>query len=311
LFNVSGTVPDCNDFNVLGTVPDCDDYNVIGEVTDCNGEPIPDVRITGYLTGDEASTSVTAYTNSYGLYRLQVPAYSDVTITVKSDDYMGYSPEVSYTIKGKSAGNWVHKPFKLPCEICGWFADIGEYVWNGDTSVVINGVTWATRNVDAPGTFAATPESYGMFYQWNRKIGWSSTDPLVNSNGGTTWDDSTPSGTEWEKANDPSPAGWRVPTKDELYTLSDTAMVSSEMTSCNGVCGRVFTDKASGKSVFFPTVGYRNTGDGLQSGFYGFYWSSTYRSSNDAYDLRFDPNKIEKSDWTYVGWGFSVRCVPE
>ena len=40
-----------------------------------------------------------------------------------------------------------------------------------DVGVSIIGVTWATRNVDAPGKFAATPEDPGMFYQWNRKVG--------------------------------------------------------------------------------------------------------------------------------------------
>ena len=34
-----------------------------------------------------------------------------------------------------------------------------------DEGVVINGVRWATRNVDMPGTFAPTPESFGMHYQ--------------------------------------------------------------------------------------------------------------------------------------------------
>jgi len=38
-----------------------------------------------------------------------------------------------------------------------------------DEGVVINGVKWATRNVAAPGTFAANPQDAGMFYQWNRK----------------------------------------------------------------------------------------------------------------------------------------------
>ena len=38
-----------------------------------------------------------------------------------------------------------------------------------DEGVVINGVRWATRNVDMPGTFAETPESLGMLFQWNRK----------------------------------------------------------------------------------------------------------------------------------------------
>lgn len=34
-----------------------------------------------------------------------------------------------------------------------------------DEGVEINGLIWATRNVDAPGTFAKNPEDYGMYYQ--------------------------------------------------------------------------------------------------------------------------------------------------
>ena len=44
-----------------------------------------------------------------------------------------------------------------------------------DRGVVINGVKWATRNLDQPGTFAAKPEDSGMFYQWNRKKAWTVT----------------------------------------------------------------------------------------------------------------------------------------
>jgi hypothetical protein len=50
-----------------------------------------------------------------------------------------------------------------------------------DKGVKIGNTIWATRNVDAPGTFAEAPESAGMFYQWNRNIGWSTTDPVINS----------------------------------------------------------------------------------------------------------------------------------
>jgi len=35
--------------------------------------------------------------------------------------------------------------------------------------VVIGGVRWATCNVDAPGTFASSPEKIGMLYQWGKK----------------------------------------------------------------------------------------------------------------------------------------------
>ena len=57
-----------------------------------------------------------------------------------------------------------------------------------DAGVVINGVKWATRNVGEPGKFVANIEDAGMLYQWNRKIGWSSTDPMKDSNGGANWD---------------------------------------------------------------------------------------------------------------------------
>ena len=32
-----------------------------------------------------------------------------------------------------------------------------------ETGIVINGVRWATRNVDKPGTFASAPEKSGMW----------------------------------------------------------------------------------------------------------------------------------------------------
>jgi uncharacterized protein (TIGR02145 family) len=318
LFNVSGTITDCNEFNVSGEVPDCDDYNVFGEVTDCNGAPISSVRVTGYLTDDEASTSVSVLTNSYGRYRLQFPAYSNVTITVKSSDYGNYSSEVSYAIKGKSAGSWVQKIIKLPCVENECIVK-NECFWNGDTSVVINGVTWATRNVDAPGTFACNSGDAGMLYQWNRNIGWSSTDPMVSSNCDTTWDSSYPDGDEWESANDPSPAGWRVPTLAEIQTLFDTAKVSSELID-NGSdsIGWLFTDKSTDKSLLFPSEGgYRAQNGSLHLGVF-YYWSSTLASRNqyvsNAYCLyiEYDGN-VWFSD--YIAYestrGYSVRCVSE
>jgi len=177
-------------------------------------------------------------------------------------------------------------------------------------TVVINGVKWATCNVDKPGTFAAKPESSGMFYQWNRKVGWSSTDPPENSNGETTWDNSTPSGSTWEKYNDPSPAGYRVPTKDEIDKLLDTNKVKSEWTNYNGVNGRKFTDKTSGNSIFLPAAGYRvgSYGTLYYVGTFGYYWSSTQNDTSGAYNLYFNGSR---ADWYYGNGasGFSVRPV--
>ena len=183
-----------------------------------------------------------------------------------------------------------------------------------DKGVVINGITWATRNVDAPGTFAETPESAGMFYQWNRKIGWSATEPMINSNGKTKWNSAIPKGSEWGKNNDPTPKGWRIPTEKERQSLFDTKQVSNEWTTQNGVTGRKFTDKSTGNSIFLPAAGYRLSGDGtlFSAGTYGGYWSSTAygRAMDAAYYLLFT-SRHTGSGGEYRGSGLSVRAVAE
>jgi len=176
--------------------------------------------------------------------------------------------------------------------------------------VLINGVVWATCNVAAPGTFAASPEDAGMFYQWNRKIGWSTTDPMVNSDDGTTWDNTLPAGTTWEKSNDPSPSGWRVPTTEEQRKLLDTDKVTSEWVIHNGVTGRKFTDNISGASIFLPAVGFRLDNDGTfyNVGSGGNYWSSMQYGNSYAYSMFFRSGGAY-GDWSNRGNAFSVRPV--
>ena len=174
--------------------------------------------------------------------------------------------------------------------------------------VLIDGIKWATRNVDMPGKFAATPQDAGMFYQWNRKVGWSTTDPLVNSDGGTTWDNSEgdPTDNTWEKANDPCPAGWRVPTWKEMRTLTD---MSSEWTTINGVNGRTFG--SDNDVLFLPAAGYRYFNSTLNYvGMHGFYWSSSSYGFWAAHLLYF--NNTSFNFYTRARkFGFSVRCVVE
>jgi len=179
----------------------------------------------------------------------------------------------------------------------------------GEEGVVINGVCWAIRNVDAPGTFAANPEDAGMFYQWNRKIGWSTTDPIINSNGDTKWDASFPQGDSWEKANDPCPPGWRVPIREEQASLitSDT-----KWAKLNGVNGRYF---GSGEQiVFFPAAGGRNASDGALFGVgnKGLYWNGTPHNNDvhKAYDMYFGSGTTYTSDADRRVC-CSIRCVKE
>ena len=173
-----------------------------------------------------------------------------------------------------------------------------------DPGVEINGVRWATRNVAAPGTFAARPEDPGMLFQWNRQRGWTVTGEAAD------WDDSRPRGTMWERENDPCPEGWRVPTGEELQSLYNAGSV---WTTQNGVNGRVF---GSGRNqVFLPAVGWRRSSPGSLNlaGLVGCYWSSTHHSATDAIALQFSGTTISVGVhyFSNPASGLSVRCVAE
>ena len=172
--------------------------------------------------------------------------------------------------------------------------------------IVINGVRWATSNVDMPGVFAANPEDAGMFYQWNRNIGWSNSDPMVNSDGGTQWDNSTPSGDGWEQEKDPCPCGWRVPTREELQSLEKSKSYYGEL---HGVPGRFWGDDSN--SLFLPIAGRRQDITGVLGfvGQTGLYWGSTEKDSN-AYRLGFNSTTMNTT-YDKRTYGFSVRCVAE
>ena len=147
--------------------------------------------------------------------------------------------------------------------------------------ILINGVVWAPYNVGATGKFVAKPEDYGGYYQWNRK---DTANFLLSADYNAS---EFAKATAWLPENDPSPAGWRVPTSAELETLLDTAKVTYEWTTENGINGCRFTDKATGKSIFLPAAGLRDGSDGDGALYYvgieGEYWSSKEMNSNSAW----------------------------
>jgi hypothetical protein len=184
-----------------------------------------------------------------------------------------------------------------------YMAECTVTVVPAEQGVVINGVRWATRNVAIPGTFTAHPEDAGMFYQWNKKVGWSTTDPMINSNGGTKWNTTDAGGDTWEKANDPCPKGWRVPTYKEQEKLY---YAESEWTTLNGVNGRLFGDDDN--TLFLPAAGYRDPNNGSLNDVNtaGWYWFNNANISAYSEDgilfLSVHPPRI---------FGSSVRCVAE
>ena len=184
--------------------------------------------------------------------------------------------------------------------------------------VVINGVRWATRNVDAPGTFTENPEDAGLFFQWNRKRGWYATDEEFREG----WDirssfTSTIWGTEWYAENDPCPTGWRVPTREELEQLR---LTNSEWTNRNGVYGRLFGTAPN--QIFLPAAKSLSTGGSIiwHLGNHGAYWSRTLQKEskgidNIAWCFTFSASDFYDSEYLFLlsgmhkGLGFNIRCV--
>lgn len=202
--------------------------------------------------------------------------------------------------------------------------------------VTINGVKWAACNVNTPGTFTTNPEDAGMFYQWNRNIGWPSTGAMgkiTATNGATTWDEGWWGGfttysvtNTWATASDPSPTGYRVPTSAEIQTLVDNTKVTATWTTQNSVHGEKFTDIASGNSIFFPASGDRYYGNGSDiggtgsagelggtldgAGRFGNYWSSML-SGIGVWELTFSSSYAVWGSCASEAYGQSVRPVAE
>jgi uncharacterized protein (TIGR02145 family) len=179
------------------------------------------------------------------------------------------------------------------------------------SGVLISGVIWATANVDAPGTFAATPQALGMLYQWGTKVGWSSTDPIGSSSGDTAWKNYTTSVAEaWASDMNPCPTGWQVASKADFEALADESKVSNTWTTQGDMAGRQFADKETEKSIFLPAAGFRGTNGGIgYVGVVGYYWSVTPSSATDGYYMLLHPTVVEPSNTTNRNSGHSVRCV--
>jgi uncharacterized protein (TIGR02145 family) len=165
--------------------------------------------------------------------------------------------------------------------------------------------------------FTPTWEINGGYWQWGLSAqaaeGPTATDPKDGAVSG--WNTTNAPNGSWtdgsKTANDPCPAGYRVPTKaqwDEVRfnnTQTNVGTFSNSVT--NYGAGKKFGDQ-----LMLPAAGERYGGNGTlgSRGNLGYYWSSTENSNNNAWYLYFNSSSAgtDSSGRTY---GSSVRCVAE
>jgi len=179
-----------------------------------------------------------------------------------------------------------------------------------ETGVKIGNTTWATRNVDMPGTFAENSWDAGMFYQWNSTTAYPATGTVTGWN--SSWNGGFETPSENDKwTNNICPEGWTLPTTaqiDELLTFKGN--LADNWIQQYGVQGRQFVD--GDNVLFFPATGIRLATSGNLSsvGERGTYWSAEAGGANSARFLQFYSNEASRYGDDRAR-GYCVRCVKE
>jgi len=175
--------------------------------------------------------------------------------------------------------------------------------------VTIDGVTWASKNVDDFGRFTLFTTDIGKYYQFNRTVGYSYIDgnvvPALEA--GYSNENS-----DWSLLNDPCPCGWRIPTSAELHDLRNSGYrwVNDPAGAWMGPNAQTasFHDEP-GNALFFPAQGWI-AGNTLLFPEGGVYWTKTHLAGfggEYGYVLTFGSS----SNLGERRHAFLVRCVKE
>ncbi|GHV68171.1 hypothetical protein FACS1894199_15010 [Bacteroidia bacterium] len=174
---------------------------------------------------------------------------------------------------------------------------------SAEVGVTINGITWATRNVDGFGAFADLSNSPGKYYQFNMPIGYSYIDgvvvPVLNSSVGAN-------GKEWSLINNPSPEGWRIPSYEETQNLQNSGYryVSEDNGAWFGPDAPTATFSVPNNAIFIPIIGALYSDIMMPNE--GRYWVNSVPRD-------YDPSFAFQAAWGYPTrrHALPIRCVKE
>ena len=169
--------------------------------------------------------------------------------------------------------------------------DIDRYDING-TSI------GKTTVADGKVTFAKAMQTPEVFYTYGSSSGsdWASPNNYTTKK----WNDITDAA--GKSLFDPSPKGWRLPSKEEYSNFSSTTFTWDSSNK-----GRTY------EGNWFPAAGYRNSYTGSMDyvGSLGCDWSSSPYDGSSGCHLSFNSGGVSPSGTSSRAYGFSVRCVQE
>ena len=171
-----------------------------------------------------------------------------------------------------------------------------------------SGLLWCEHNVGA-----TTPYEHGLYFSWGNVIGhaegsgYDFSEAVYAETPGAALTGNIPVNGTYDLVRHNMGAPCRMPTVGEFQELNNNC--DSEWTDEDGVAGHRFTSRINGNSVFFPASGNYNGTTLNNRGSYGRYWSSSYFSATNAYDLGFDSSNVNPASHSYRRYGFTARAI--
>ncbi|MEY3367277.1 MAG: hypothetical protein RI973_432 [Bacteroidota bacterium] len=295
---------------------------------------------TGPLLFNQAATGVSTsvpYTGgnggSHNGQTVNSTGVTGLTASLAPGSFSNGSGSLTYTITGiPAADGQASFALSIGGQTCNLLVRVGcgAYVAPGQWKAFM------CHNLAAANT-AANPlvpswEINGGYWQWGRKgpssSQWLNTNtpnfahgPTGSGSGQTNeasisgWSSTLAPNGAWsdasKTANDPCPAGFRVPTSEQLV-----GVLFHNFKIITGTWSASATNYSSGfffgSNLMLPAAGIRSNDDGqlYSRGSIGYYWSSTEHFANDALMVYF------ASDYMYPGnhyrrRGQSLRCIAE
>jgi len=181
-----------------------------------------------------------------------------------------------------------------------------------------SGTLWATGNLCKNGSnyYIGSETDYGTYVSWgnidghNEGESYNFSQYKYDSTPGKKVAGNIPSN---DSAHDIALATlgspWNLPTKEDFQELYDNTD-SEWVLNGTSVFGRKFMKKSDHSVyVFFPAAGYYYGAELVYRGAGGYYWSSSFSSSTNAYVLYFTGSSVYPQNSATRRFGSTVRPV--